>query len=185
MSDIYDLDSIFIKPIIWHLFIISELNLPSVLGFHHPFTSSHLNNEQVIQNTYKLMVIAKIYGFNLLFEAIIVCMEVLHKFQKEAIGLVHSLIKLPNLSEVQRVLKRDNTFKTFVIECVKKMVRNEMSAIVSNPKLSMSGSKISLDGIEEFSILTIDNKHTKSASILQSLLRVSAGSIDVSSHFFY
>lgn len=59
-----------------------------------------------------------------------------------------------------------------------------MSTIVSNPKLSMSSSKISLDIIERFFILTIDNKHARSAPILQSILRTSVNSIDVPSHSF-
>ena len=49
----------------------------------------------------------------------------------------------------------------------------------------MSNSKISLDVIERFSILIIDNKHVKSALILQFLLRALAGSIDLPSHSFY
>ena len=46
------------------------------------------------------------------------------------------------------------------------MVKNEMSAIISNPKLSMSSSKISLDAMEGFSMSTIDNKYTRSVPIL-------------------
>lgn len=46
------------------------------------------------------------------------------------------------------------------------MVKNEMSVIVSNSKLNIASSKISLDTIKEFSILTINNKYAKSAPIL-------------------
>lgn len=41
-----------------------------------------------------------------------------------------------------------------------------MSAVVSNPKLSMSNFKISSDAIEGFSMLTIDNKYAKNVPIL-------------------
>ncbi len=57
-----------------------------------------------------------------------------------------------------------------------------MSAVISNLKLSISSFKISLDVIEGFSILTIDNKYVKSAPILQSILRASTSSIGVPSH---
>ena len=67
-------------------------------------------------------------------------MEALHRSQKEAVGLVCSLIESSNLSEVQKALKRDNRFKAFAIKCVQNMVKYEMSAIVSNPKLSMCKS---------------------------------------------
>lgn len=46
------------------------------------------------------------------------------------------------------------------------MVKDEMSAIISNPKLSIFSSKISPDIIERFSMLTIDNKYAKNAPIL-------------------
>ena len=59
-----------------------------------------------------------------------------------------------------------------------------MSVVVSNLKLNMSSSKISLDTIKGFFISTINNKHAKSAFILQFIFRPSAGSIDISSHFF-
>ncbi len=62
------------------------------------------------------------------------------------------------------------------------MVKDEMSAVVSNPKLSIFSSKISLDIMEGFFISTIDNKYIKSALILQSILRASADSIDIPSH---
>lgn len=60
------------------------------------------------------------------------------------------------------------------------MVKDAMSIIVNNPKLSMSSSKISLDIMEGFFILTIDNEYAKSALILQSLLKASADSIGIS-----
>lgn len=112
------------------------------------------------------MSIEKIYGFNSLSEAVFVRMEALCRPQKEAVGFVNSLIESPNLSEVQKVLKRDSRFKAFAIECVQDIVKDEMSVVVSNPKLSMSRSKISLDAMKGFSMSTIDNKHAKSASIL-------------------
>lgn len=64
------------------------------------------------------------------------------------------------------------------------MVKDEIIAVVSNPKLSMAISKISPDIIERFFILTINNKHAKNVSILQSLLRVLANSIGISNHSF-
>lgn len=111
-------------------------------------------------------------------------MEVLYRSQKEVIGLIRSLIKSLNLSKFQRALKTDNTFKVFVVECVQEIVKDEISVVVSNLKLSVSSSKISPNVIEGFSILTIDNKHIKSAPILQSLLRALAHSIDILSHSF-
>ena len=84
------------------------------------------------------MAIAKTYELNSLSEAVVVRMEALHRSQKEAVGLVRFLIESPNLFEVQRALKKDSTFKVFVIECVQEMVKEEMSAVVSNPKLSMA-----------------------------------------------
>lgn len=65
------------------------------------------------------------------------------------------------------------------------MVKNEMSTIVSNIKFSMANFKISPDAIKGFSKLTIDNKHIKSALILQFFLGVSADKIVVFNHFFY
>lgn len=41
------------------------------------------------------------------------------------------------------------------------MVKNGISAVVSNPKLSMASSKISPDAIEGFSMLTINNDMLK------------------------
>ena len=159
-----------------------EPNLPAVLESHHLATLSHSNNDQGIQSARKLMSIAKTYGFNSLSEAVFVCIKALHWPQKEAIGLVCSLIKSPNLFEVQKVLKRGSKFKAFAVKSVHNMVKDEMSAVISNPKLSMSSSKISPNAIEGFSILTIDNKYAKSAPILQSIVRASATSIDISSH---
>lgn len=165
MADIHDFNGIFIKPTAWYLLTISGPN-PPVPGSHHPAASSHSNNDQVVKNARKLTAIAKTYGFNSLFEAIVVHIEALHRPQKEAIALVRTLIESPNLSEVQRALKRDVTFKAFAVECVQEMVKDEMSAVVSNPKLSMASSKISPDAIEGFSMLTIDNEYAKSAPIL-------------------
>ena len=93
-------------------------------------------------------------------------MKELHRPQKEAIGLVCSLIELPNLSKVQKALKRDSRFKVFIVKCFQDMVKDEISAVISNPKLSMPSSKISPDAIEEFSMSTIDNKHARIAPIL-------------------
>lgn len=42
--------------------------------------------------------------------------------------------------------------------------------------------RLSLDAMERFFISIINNKHVRSTSILQSLLRASAGSIDVPTH---
>ena len=65
------------------------------------------------------------------------------------------------------------------------MVKDEISTVISNPKLSMSSSKISLDAMEEFSMSTIDNKYAKSIPILWFILRALAGSLDVPSHSFH
>lgn len=64
------------------------------------------------------------------------------------------------------------------------MIKDEISAVVNNQKFSMSSSKISLDAMKRFSILTINNKHTRSMPILQSIFRVLASSIGVLSHSF-
>lgn len=166
MSDIHNFNDIFIKLTAWYLFTISGPNFPTVSESHHAFTSSHLNNNQVIQNVCKLTAIVKTYRFSSLSKAIVICMEVLHRPQKEAIGLIYSLIELSNLSEVQRALKRDDAFKAFAIKYVQKMVKNEMIAVFSNSKLSMSSFKIRPNVMEEFSMLTIDNKHAKIVPIL-------------------
>ena len=51
------------------------------------------------------------------------------------------------------------------------MVKDKISIVISNPKLSISSFKISLDAIKGFSTLSIDNKYTRSAPILRSILR--------------
>ena len=93
-------------------------NPPAVPESHHPAASSHLNNDQAIQNVRKLTSIAKTYRFNSLSQAVFICMETLHRPQKEAVGLIYSLIESSNLSEVQKALKRDSRFKVFATECV-------------------------------------------------------------------
>ena len=45
-------------------------------------------------------------------------MKALHRPQKEGVGLFYFLIESPNLSEVQKALKRDNRFKVFAIKYV-------------------------------------------------------------------
>lgn len=65
------------------------------------------------------------------------------------------------------------------------MVKDEINAVISNSKLSMANFKISPDAIERLSILIIDNKHAKNRLILQSLLRVLAGNISISSYSSY
>lgn len=62
------------------------------------------------------------------------------------------------------------------------MIKNKISAVINNLKLSIANSKISPNAIKGFSILTIDNEHAKNAPILRFLLRVLAGSIGVPSH---
>lgn len=112
-------------------------------------------------------------------------MEVLYTSQKETIGFVYFLIKSLNLFKVLKILKRDNTFKIFIVEYIKEIIKNKISVIASNPKLDMSSSKISPCIIEKFSMLIIDNKHAKNVSILLFLLRTSANNISVSSHPLY
>lgn len=109
------MNSTFIKFIVWYLFTISKPDL-SVLEFHHFVTLSPPDNNQFIKNAWKLIVIAKTYKFNSLSKAVIDYMEALHRPQKEAIALVHTLIKLLNLSKVQKILKRDSIFKAFIVE---------------------------------------------------------------------
>ena len=81
-------------------------------------------------------------------------------------------------------MKKDSRFKAFVIKYIQDIVKDEMSVVISNQKLSMSSSKISPNAIEGFSMSTIDNKHARSTHILQSILRALSGSINVLSHFF-
>lgn len=59
-----------------------------------------------------------------------------------------------------------------------------MSTVISNSKLSMSNSKISLNTMKRFSILTINNEYTRNMPSIQFILIILAGSIDVTSHFF-
>ena len=131
------------------------------------------------------MSIAKTFEFNSLSEAVFVCMEVLLRPQKETVDLLCFLIESPNLSEILKVLKRDSKFKAFVVKCVQDIVKDKMSAVISNLKLSISSSKISLDIMEGFSMSTIDNKYTRSTPNLQPILRASAGSISIPSHSSY
>lgn len=49
----------------------------------------------------------------------------------------------------------------------------------------MANSKFSLDALENFSMLTINNKYAKNMPILWSLLRVSVGNINVLTYFSY
>ena len=128
------------------------------------------------------MLIAKIYGFNSLSKVVFVRIEALYRPQKEVVGLVCSLIESSNLSEVQKALKRDSTFKVFTIEYIQDMVKNEMNAVISNPKFSTSSSKISPNAMEGFSMSIIDNKYARSMPILRFILRVLASSIGVPSH---
>lgn len=65
------------------------------------------------------------------------------------------------------------------------MIKDKISVIISNLKFNIAYSKISLNAIKRFFILIIDNKYIKNRPILQFLLRVLAGSIDISSYFFY
>ena len=93
-------------------------------------------------------------------------MEALYRPQKEAVGLVCSLIESLNLFEVQKALKRDSRFKAFAVKYLQDMFKDEMNAVISTPKLIMSSSKIRSDTMEEFSMSTIDNKLARSAPIL-------------------
>lgn len=61
-------------------------------------------------------------------------------------------------------------FKTFIVECVQEIVKDKISAVVKNPKLSISNSKISPNAIKRFFIMTINNKHAKNTLILTSQL---------------
>ena len=128
-------------------------NLPADRESHHVATSSNLNNDQVIENAHKLILITKTHGFNSLSEAVFIHMKALHRPQKEAVGLFYFLIESSNLSEVQKEFKKDSKFKEFAIKCIQDMVKDEMSTIVSNPKLSMC--KQYLKGITR--MITIKN----------------------------
>ena len=86
---------------------------------------------------HKLTSITKTYRFNSLCEVVFVCIEALQRPQKEVVGFFCFLIKSTNLSEIQKALKRDSRFKAYVVEYVQDIVKDEMSAIVSNPKYSM------------------------------------------------
>lgn len=63
------------------------------------------------------------------------------------------------------------------------MVNNEIITFVSNLKLSISSCKINPNAIKRFFISIINNKHVRNILILQFIIRVLAGSIDISSHF--
>ena len=144
----------------------SRSNLPAIPESHHPAISSYLNNDQTIQNACKLTSIAKTYGFNSLSKAVLVRIEALCRFQKEAVSFVCFLIELSNLFEVQKGLKKDSRFKAFTIKYVQDMVKDEINAVVSNLKLSMSSSKISLDVMKRFSMSIIDDEHARNVPIL-------------------
>ena len=52
------------------------------------------------------MIIAKTFEFNSLLKAIIPYIKVLYRPHKKAVDFVYSLIKLPNLSKIQRTFKK-------------------------------------------------------------------------------
>lgn len=64
------------------------------------------------------------------------------------------------------------------------MIKDKISAVVNNLKLSISSLKICLDAMEEFYLSTIDNEYVRNASIFQFLLKISTSSIGVISYFF-
>lgn len=67
---------------------------------------------------------------------------------------------------MQKVLKKDGIFKTFIIKFIQKMIKDEINTIVSNPKFSMANFKISPKTIKRFFMLTINNKYVKNTPIL-------------------
>lgn len=64
------------------------------------------------------------------------------------------------------------------------MIKDKISAIINNPKLSIASSKISPDTTKGFFMLIIDNKHVKNMLIPQFLPRILASSIEILSHSF-
>lgn len=138
---------------------------------------------QVIKNTHKLITIVKIYKFHSLFEAIVVYIETLNRPQKKAITLFYTLIKLSNLSKIQRGLNKDNMFEFFAVKSVQEMVKVKMFAIAINLKLIMASFKICVNARKEFFMMTIHNEYVKIAPILRFLLRALASNISVLSYF--
>lgn len=112
-------------------------------------------------------------------------MKTLYKSQQKAIGLIYFLIELLNLFDTQKTLTKNNIFKILTIKYIQDIIKDKMSAVINNLKLSISSLKISLNAIKEFSILIINNKTTKSVSILQFLFRTLTNNIGILSHSFY
>lgn len=75
IANIYYFNKIFINPTNWYLFVILELDFLIVSEFHHFATLLHLYNDQVVQNIYKLIIIAKTYRFHSLFEIVIIYLK--------------------------------------------------------------------------------------------------------------
>lgn len=65
------------------------------------------------------------------------------------------------------------------------MVNDEINAVVSNSKLSISSSKIILDIMKRFFILIIDNKYARSIFIFQSLLGTLVCSLNIFCYSFH
>lgn len=75
-------------------------------------------------------------------------------------------------------------FKTFTVKCIERIIKDKISAIVSNWKCSIANFKICPDTIQDIFILIIDNKYIKSVLILQFLFTTLIESINVCSHLF-
>lgn len=84
----------------------------------HSTALLYSNIDQTVKNMYKLIIIVNIYRFNLLSKAVIIYIETLNRSQKEAITLVYAFIKSLNLFKIQKVLKKDSTFKIFTIKYI-------------------------------------------------------------------
>lgn len=65
------------------------------------------------------------------------------------------------------------------------MIKDKLSMIVNNLKLSRSSFKISLNTIKRFSILTINNKYIKIIFILWSLFKILVNNIEIFSYSSY
>lgn len=63
------------------------------------------------------------------------------------------------------------------------MIKDKISTVISKPKLSISSSKMSLNAIKRFSILTIDNKYIKNTHIIQFLLRTLVNNEGILNYF--
>lgn len=101
------------------------------------------------------MIINFFYKFNLLSKTMIIDIKILYRFQIKAIVSIYTLIKLSISFKIKKVVTKNRKFKTFIIKCNKKIVKNRINIVFSNSKFNNTSFKINLDIVKGFFILTL------------------------------